>query len=270
MSMLRALDRSGGLGQRGPRPLGPNRRGGDLRRAPRRARRSPRRLPAPPAADRDRRSHHARRPRSDLPRLARAADLRLRPARAARRVGRPLGRRGRTGPAGDGALPTGDRRGRCRRRRGWTHRLLEVRDRGRERRRARRSSSPARRPGPSFPSAAGWGYAAPASAASAPARFAICAPARCTAPRAKWSAPASTLLKDRSRSRSSASPGYTHTYSRRPQMATTVTPPIDTHEESPSRTSRRRNWTNWRGSSTRSSDRVAGSSANATAATSRR
>ena len=106
MSMLRSLDRARRADRRRPPPLGPHRGRGDLRRAAARARRAPRRPAASHAAD-DRRAaaDHARRPRRALPRLARARGVRLRPRRAARRADRALGRRGRLRPPAHGALP---------------------------------------------------------------------------------------------------------------------------------------------------------------------
>ena len=110
-------------------------------------------------------------------------------------------RGGRPRAAAHGALPAGDRR-RARRRRG-RHDPLRSRAASRpSATAARRSSSPARRPAPSCPSAAGWGSATPASAGSARARSGTCAPARSTARRARWSAPASTPPKATSRSHS--------------------------------------------------------------------
>ena len=75
--------------------------------------------------------------------------------------------------------------GDARRGRGRHDPLPEERRRGRVRRRHCRSSSPARRPAPRFPSAAGWASATPASGGSARARSATCAPARSTAARVR-------------------------------------------------------------------------------------
>ena len=119
---------------------------------------------------------------------------------------RPLATPRATRAARAGALPAGDRRRRRGRRRGRPDPLRQKRGRGRVATAPCRSWSPARKPAPSCHSAAGWGSATPASAASAPAKSATCAPARSTAPRARWSAPASTHRKARSRSRCRCAP----------------------------------------------------------------
>ena len=93
-------------------------------------------------------------------------------------------------------IGTRRRRGRKRRHR----QLPDHRLRGEVRARASRSSSAARRPAATSPTAAGWGSATPASASCEAARCATCGPARSTASRARRSGPASTPPRARSRS----------------------------------------------------------------------
>ena len=158
-------------------------------------------------------------------------------------------------PPAHGALPA-DHRRRRRARRGRHDPLPHERRRGAQRRHDSRSSSPARRPAPTLPFGCRDGHLPHLRrASSAPGRSATCAPARSTAARARWSAPASTPPRAPSRSRCE----------HRPRGAT-----MPTHDREPARapdaTSRSRSSA---ASSTRSTTRSTPTSATATAATSR-
>ena len=154
MSMLRALDRDGALDDvvhlhsraHAPTTSSSASELRELRRAPAPATACTSSSPASTGRI------DAGRPRRAVPRLARARDVRLRPRRDARRAA--------TSTGSARATPTrlhmerfqpDHRLGDAERGEGGTIRFTDERRRGAQRRRARRSSSPARRPAPTLP-----------------------------------------------------------------------------------------------------------------------